>query len=331
MTDHNPKENMTPEWNYHPALPLKNPSLFQWPLSLTGLATWFVRNWLTLSERVIMLIAAIALWAFCYPSLENTKTIAVGWVLQIYLINMVLMVLVAGSLHWFFYTRRAQGNKLKFDRRGMGVKNRLWMFSNQVYDNIFWSLTSGVAQLTIFQVISMWLMANGYAPVITLAENPVWFVLWLVAIPMWSAFHFYWIHRLLHVPFFYKHFHSLHHRNISIGPWSGLSMHPIEHLLYLSSLCIHWVIASHPIHLHFHVIFQGPGAAMSHTGYEDLLIRDKRQLALGTFYHQLHHRYFTCNYGNQELPLDRWFGTFHDGSPLYKKTKRRKQSKAVTD
>jgi len=37
-------------------------------------------------------------------------------------------------------------------------------------------------------------------------------------------------------------------------------------------------------------------------------------LALGTFYHQLHHRYYECNYGNQEMPWDRWFGTFHDGS-----------------
>ena len=53
---------------------------------------------------------------------------------------------------------------------------------------------------------------------------------------------------------------------------------------------------------------------MTHTGYEALLIKDKRQLELGTFYQQLHHRYFECNYGNQEMPWDRWFGTFHDGS-----------------
>ena len=32
------------------------------------------------------------------------------------------------------------------------------------------------------------------------------------------------------------------------------------------------------------------------------------------FFHQLHHRYFECNYGTVEMPWDRWFGTFHDGS-----------------
>ena len=109
---------------------------------------------------------------------------------------------------------------------------------------------------------------------------------------------------------------SLHHRNVNVGPWSGFSMHPVEHLFYISSLCIHWILASHPIHIIFHALYLGPGAAMTHTGYENLLIKDKKRLALGTFYHQLHHRYYECNYGNEEMPWDRWFGTFHDGSQL---------------
>ncbi|WP_287307857.1 hypothetical protein [Mesorhizobium sp.] len=35
---------------------------------------------------------------------------------------------------------------------------------------------------------------------------------------------------------------------------------------------------------------------------------------MGDFFHQLHHRYFECNYGGTEVPLDAWFGTFHDRS-----------------
>lgn len=34
----------------------------------------------------------------------------------------------------------------------------------------------------------------------------------------------------------------------------------------------------------------------------------------GSYFHYLHHRYFECNYGESTLPLDKWFGTFHDGS-----------------
>ena len=311
---HDPETPMSAEWHYHPDLPLADRSVFQWPPRPGFLARWFAANWLTLSERVLMLALALGLWFFAYPSLEAAETFAFGWIAQVWLVNFATMFAVAGGLHWWFYMRRGQGKRLKFDKREQARGNKLWDFSNQVHDNMFWSLTSGVGQMTAYQVLVLWAMANGYAPTITFAENPVWFVAALVLLPIWSAFHFYWVHRLLHVPFMYRHFHALHHRNVNVGPWSGMSMHPVEHLLYHSTLLIHFVVPLHPIHLVYGVVYNGPGAAMTHTGYEDLLVRDKRRLALGTFYHQLHHRYYECNYGNQEMPWDRWFGTFHDGS-----------------
>jgi len=314
MAENNHEEPMSREWNYFPKLPLANSSIFQWPPKPALLMRWLLANWLKLSERVLMVVISFLLWLYAYPSLDTAKVLAISWIFQIWAINMSLMIVIAGGLHWYFYIKRAQGKRLKFDHRDQTKNNRLWKFADQVQDNMFWSLTSGVAQLTAFQALIMWAMANGYAPTISATSSPVWFVLCLLLLPIWSAFHFYWVHRLLHVPFLYKHVHSLHHKNVNIGPWSGLSMHPIEHLLYLSTLLIHFVVPSHPVHLIFHVIYQGPGAAMSHTGYEDLLIKDKPRIALGTFYHQLHHRYYECNYGNQEMPWDRWFGTFHDGT-----------------
>ena len=32
------------------------------------------------------------------------------------------------------------------------------------------------------------------------------------------------------------------------------------------------------------------------------------------FIHYLHHKYFEVNYGDGLIPLDKWFGTFHDGT-----------------
>ena len=55
-------------------------------------------------------------------------------------------------------------------------------------------------------------------------------------IPLWREVHFYAIHRLIHWPPLYQAVHSLHHRNTNPGPWSGLSMHPVEHLLYFSAV-----------------------------------------------------------------------------------------------
>ena len=327
MTDQPNPDPMSREWNYHPDLPLANPSIFQWPPSAGFLSRWLLRNWLMLSERVLMVLLAVMCWLWFYPPLEAAQTLSFGWIAQVWLVNMALVVAVAGGLHWYFYMRKGQGSLLKFDRRPPAKGNALWDFSDQVHDNMFWSLTSGVAQVTGFQVLVMWAMANGWAPVIEPLESPVLFIAGLMLLPIWSAFHFYWVHRLLHAPFLYKHVHALHHRNVNIGPWSGLSMHPVEHLLYLSSLLIHFVFPSHEILVFFHVIYLAPGAAMTHTGYEDLLVRDKRRLALGTFYHQLHHRYYECNYGNQEMPWDRWFGTFHDGSEEGTRTTRARKKR----
>ena len=303
-----------PEWNYHPELPLQDRSVFQNWKSIRAIAHWFRVNWLSLSEFVLLAIAAVVLWLCCYPSIERANEIRLGWITQILVVNFLLVLTVAGSLHWYFYIRKGQAYRLKFDKRDPIRHNRNYLFSDQVKDNMFWSLTSGVVQLTLFQVVAYWILAQDLLPSIPFLDNPAGLLLGFVFVPLWSAFHFYWIHRLLHVPFMYKRFHSLHHKNVNIGPWSGIAMHPVEHALYISSLCLHWVVYLHPVHLIFHVVWLGPGAAMSHTGYENLLIKDKRRLALGTFYHQLHHRYFECNYGNQEMPWDRWFGTFHDGT-----------------
>ena len=302
------------EWQHAPNLPIQVSPLFVWPPDPKRMVRWVADRWFALAENSILVVLAVACWAFFQPPLEDARQFAVGWIAQIWVRNLVLMVVVAGGLHLWFHRHKKQGDKLKFDPRELAKKGRMFTFNAQVTDNMFWSLASGVTFWTAFEVLMFWAMANGYAPVLTWRENPVWFVALIFLTPMWISFHFYWIHRWLHWPPLYKIAHSLHHRNINVGPWSGLSMHPLEHLLFFSSVLIHWIIAAHPIHILFHMQHQALTAATSHTGFEGLLVKDKNRLALGTFHHQMHHRYFECNYGNLEVPWDKWFGSFHDGT-----------------
>lgn len=142
----------------------------------------------------------------------------------------------------------------------------------------------------------------------------MWFVALFLLIPMWSSMHFYFVHRLLHYPRLFKLAHALHHRNVNVGPWTGISMHPVEHALYFSSVLIHFVVASHPLHLLFHLYLESLNPAFTHSGFDGVEVGGKKRLQTGDFFHQLHHRYFECNFGTAEMPWDKWFGSFHDGS-----------------
>ncbi|MEM7197963.1 MAG: sterol desaturase family protein, partial [Pseudomonadota bacterium] len=135
-----------------------------------------------------------------------------------------------------------------------------------------------------------------------------------IIIPLISALHFYIVHRLLHVPFLYRLAHALHHRNVVTGPWSGISMHPVEHVFYLSAVLVHFVIPSHPVHVLFHFYWLTLGAAGTHCGFKAIVIGGREWFSLGSFYHQLHHRHFECNYGNIEFPVDHWVGSSDDGT-----------------
>jgi len=276
---------------------------------------WLARTWFPITERVVVLGIALVTWFYLTPALARCREFAAGWIAEVYLRNLGLMIVVAGGLHLYLYTFSKQGKKLKFDHRELARKNRSFSFRDQVLDNMYWTLASGVTVWTAYEVLLLWGYANGYAAVLAWSDNPVWFVVLFALLPFWQAFSFYWVHRLLHWPPIYRLAHAVHHRNSNIGPWSGNSMHPIEHVLWLSSVMIHWVVASHPVHILFYQQMQVLSAVTSHAGFEGLLVKDKNGFALGEFFHQLHHRYHECNYGSSETHWDRLFGTFHDGSP----------------
>lgn len=302
------------EWHHMPDnLPISVSPLWQWPPNPRALIKWYADGWLIVTVNMGVLILAVLSYLYLSPTLEQAAQVTLGWPLLILLRNMVIVGCVAGGLHLWFHGYRRQGDRLKYDPRPFPRRGRMFSFDDQLKDNIFWTLASGVTIWSAFEALFWWLMANGLVPVTTFSETPVWFVAFFFLVPIWESFYFYWIHRLLHSGVFYR-FHALHHRNTDVGPWSGLSMHPVEHLLYFGTVAIHLIVPSHPVHLVFHLMFYGLLAITSHTGFEGLWLRQAKRLHLGNFHHQLHHRYFEVNYGTLDIPWDKLFGSFHDGT-----------------
>ena len=302
------------EAQYRPEASIDVPPVFAWPPQPLRALRWLVLEYL-FPYGFIWIAASIVAWMYLTPDLEQMATFEAGWIALLWLRNAAMLMLVAGGLHWWLHARRAQGKAYKFDQRWLATDNGRYLFRDQVKDNIFWTMTSGVIVWTAYEVFFFWAMANNLMPYyLEWRNHPVSFVLIFFAIPFITSLHFHLVHRLLHWKPLFRIAHEVHHRNVILGPWSGFSMHPIEHLIYMSSVLIHVVLPSHPLHIIFHNQWNSIGAAATHSGYEALTFRGKPFLYLTTFHHQIHHRFLNCNYGNPLVPADQWFGCNNDGA-----------------
>lgn len=303
------------DWAHAPDLPLAVSPIWHWPPQPMATIRWYWDGWFFITVKLAILGLTFAIWYFASPTLEIAKTLSPGWIAQIFLRNFLILLALAGGLHLWFYTLKGQDKDLQYDSRDL-AKGRRFTLNSQVRDNMVWSLGSGVTIWSLYEALMLWAIAKGYIGFLDFQAHPILFIAIFFLIPIWESFYFYWIHRFLHWPPLYRLAHALHHRNTNIGPWSGLSMHPVEHLLYFGSVLIHWLFASHPLHIIFHLQYYALTAVTTHTGFESLFLKDKKRLNLGTFHHQMHHRYFECNYGSLDVPWDKFFGSFHDGTDM---------------
>jgi len=92
-------------------------------------------------------------------------------------------------------------------------------------------------------------------------------------------------------------------------------MHPIEHVMYFSCASLYILFPFHPVFIIVTLVHAGLSPAPGHVGFERIVTeKNTSGFDLDAYAHYLHHKYFECNYADGILPLDRWFGTFHDGS-----------------
>jgi sterol desaturase/sphingolipid hydroxylase (fatty acid hydroxylase superfamily) len=300
-------------WNFTPNLPLQLAPYWDWPLRPLASLLYLLRSWNPVGPRFLFLLGAVITWTFFTPDLSRAKVIAFDWIAEVWLRNFVILFSVAGGLHLLLWRWRSQGDESRYDMRPMMTNARAFTFNAQVWDNMLWSFVA-MQFWTFWECVIWYAYANGHATMITFDSNPIWFVALIVIIPIWAGFYFYSHHRLLHVGPLYKHVHSWHHRNINTGPWSGLAMHPVESFILMTDTLLFLVVPAHPIHVIFLLFHHGVGAPTSHAGFETVKIGKLGGVEVGDFFHQLHHRFFDCNYGTFETPWDSWFGTFHDGT-----------------
>ena len=299
--------------DWKPNEPLKIAPFYALPPKLPEVLKWIPGYFLP--WNVFFALSAVAYWAWIVPDVDTMRVLSWGWVLWLYAVNAAAVLVFYGAFEYRLYRQRAQGRRFKYNGKFPSEHpSDVFWFRSQNFDNILRTFLSGVTVWTILEVLVLWAFANGWAPWLSFAEHPLYLALLALAVPIIHEFHFFCIHRLIHIPFMYRWVHSVHHNSINPSPWSSLSMHPVEHALYFLTVAYHLIIPSNPILALYQLHFAGFGAIPGHVGFEKMEIGENMAVDSHAYTHYLHHKYFEVNYGDGLVPLDKVFGTWHDGT-----------------
>jgi sterol desaturase/sphingolipid hydroxylase (fatty acid hydroxylase superfamily) len=304
--------------------------LLDFPWRLMRVLKWLPQYFLPWNVTFFAIAAGI--WFFATPDRAVLQSFAPGWIVFVLLRNAALVALLFGALELRLYIKRAQGNRFKYNGKFPSDQpSDVFWLKSQNLDNILRSFGFGIPIWTAYEAVLLWAWANGYGPWALFGDSPLWLIGFGLVIPLLHELHFFCIHWLLHQGPLYRWVHSVHHNSVNPSPWSSLSMHPVEHLLYWSDMLVHALLPSHPLLVLYHLQTSGTGAVIGHVGFDKVEV-GKGGVDTHAYAHYLHHKYFEVNYADGMLPLDKWFGTWHDGTPdgdsrmkeRFKQTKERR-------
>jgi Delta7-sterol 5-desaturase len=125
---------------------------------------------------------------------------------------------------------------------------------------------------------------------------------------------FYWTHRLLHRPWWFARFHSVHHQSVQPTPWAAYSFHPVEALIQT----LFYVIMVHTLPMHDGMLFvfltwMILRNTLGHSGYElmpwQATAHGPLRWLLTNSHHHDHHAAGRGNFGLYFTWWDRAMGT----------------------
>lgn len=222
---------------------------------------------------------------------------------------------MTASFYWVFYCKTAPWAQKR------QIYSKLPDFHAQLFE-IKWSLISSLI-FGIGGVLLGVFWQLGWTRIYLRFDEYGWTYLILsgLILSLIHDFYFYITHRILHIPWIYRRFHSVHHASLDPSPWASLSFHPVESLIEALPLpLIALFLPLHPIVLLCYLSLMTLSAIINHLGFE-VLPQGSATHPLGKWlisgtHHSTHHRLYKYNFGLFYTLWDRLLGTQH---PSYEK------------
>jgi sterol desaturase/sphingolipid hydroxylase (fatty acid hydroxylase superfamily) len=186
----------------------------------------------------------------------------------------------------------------------------------QMRREIGWSLASAAIYGVPAGIVAWGWDNRGWTLIYTgLGDYPLWY--WPVSILLYLAAHdtwFYWTHRLMHRPFWFRTAHAVHHASRPPTAWAAMSFHPWEAVT--GAVVIPALVFLIPIHVAALAVVLAVMTVMGVTNHMGWEVFPRRVVngALGEWlitatHHQRHHDAYRGNYGLYFRFWDRVCGT----------------------
>ena len=186
----------------------------------------------------------------------------------------------------------------------------------QIRQEIGWSLLSAWIYGVPAGVVAFGWQHFGWTRIYTdVNAMPLWYLplsllLYLFAHDTW----FYWTHRLMHRPRWFRMMHAVHHASKPPTAWAAMSFHPLEAVT--GAVVIPLLVFLIPIHIAMLGVVLAIMTVMgvtNHMGWElfpRLLVHSPvGGWVITASHHQRHHEHYRCNYGLYFRVWDRLCGT----------------------
>ena len=160
--------------HWKPFKRVEYPAVFVWPVRPLGTLKWlFGYPSYILPWHLFHAAIAVAVWMYPAPPIEISPTFTPGWIGFVFARNLCLVVLFFGAFHLRLYIRKAQGDMFKYSPKWQDTDNPTFLFGDQ-NDNMIWTLASGVSIWSAYEVLTLWVFANGYLPWVSWEAHPVY-------------------------------------------------------------------------------------------------------------------------------------------------------------
>lgn len=188
--------------------------------------------------------------------------------------------------------------------------------NKQIGKEVAWSLASAAIYGIPAGIVAWGWQNEGWTQIYTeWSDFPLWYLpLSLFAYLFLHDTWFYWTHRLLHRPRWFKVAHAVHHASRPPTAWAAMSFHPIEALsgAFVIPLLV-FVIPIHIAMLGLALTIMTVMGVTNHMGWE-MFPRALVHSRLGGWlitasHHHRHHEQYLCNYGLYFRFWDRLCGT----------------------